>query len=357
VAAVALEITQWGKAKFIWVEGHYLHQDYREDAPEATLLDLTAAEIKLWENSLGNEMSLIYYAPTKGGDCAKQQAEWLSVLCDEMGRKSLLAFPVVSGDPTSDHLPMHPFWKTLRESPDESGTGLLPVFNIGGIRQGEGLWPALHLDLIDNFVSRCRRHHFKGIVGLVNQIPVPGGILDCNLWVFGQSLWRHTPPRLLAETWFRAFKAEWMDDLLFEKLGEIRQIVLHLSWIRMMLEEKGNQDFSLEEGRAFVEGLWGHLKLWELRNEHLEKKRLRRSSKSELCDYLTYFLRDARRFLIAFARAYNITLQTSKEEDEKQESFWTQGSKWKSDQTLLDKPVIGSAGSRMEQIYYENRTV
>jgi hypothetical protein len=348
---------------FIFLEGNFLQKDCIQHplAYDSTQKELAEEEVRMLESALhSTAVSLIYMIPTADEASAKQQTSWLSAFSDHVGPRTILAFSAVAGALYADHLPPHPFWETLRRSPDVSATTFLPIVNIGSIQQGEGLWPSLSLDLIEKYFSKCRRHHFAGVVCLVNQLPNIGGLLECSLWVAAQKLWTEQPASLLAETWFRARRPE-MDFLTHSgALQHVRQLVVELSLLRSLHNEKQRDHISSEECRTIASSSLIRLKYLQIIFEKNESSNLKRSEKSTFHEYFTCFARDARRIVLHFLQRFNVTLLHQKDDDDQLEGFWTQfhgvsqNVRYAKPQ-FLDHPHKGSVGSSMEKIYKENR--
>lgn len=328
-------------------ESMLLYPFYRfhAKAQDLTEVEIVLEELKLLETALSRinqspSKHLIFYVPSTG-EHAGRQSNWLLNFLDDVGLNTSIAFSAVAGDFCHDHLSDHPFWKQLRYSPDSSSTPLLPIINFGAVEQGEGLWPITNFDLIDRFLVRCRRHPFAGIIGIVNKLPVEGSLLDCLLWVAGQSMWRDMSPMMLAETWFAAFR----QGESFEELGEIlkaaRRIALEVSSLRTL---EGN-----EERRRIGEPLVAQLK--SLINFY--EKWLCKLDRPSLKEYFILFAADIRQFLEQFLQlSCRTSFGTTLGVEEPILSFWTlrQG---RGD--FLTKPQLGPPGSTMEAIYNENR--
>lgn len=337
------------------------HRDFmaHPDAEEKTWKELVVEEIKCVEESLPPHQTLIYYFSTPHQAFAEKQAQGFEWICDRVGNKTAIAFSAVAGLPYQDHCPLHPIWDVLRKSLDASSTPLLPIVNSGAISHGEGLWPALPLDLIDQVISRCKRHLFAGIIALTNRIPTKKGLLSCPLWVLGQAQWRTTSVSLLAETWFRAYRP----DISFESykscFNRMRALAIELNLLRTLANEKGRDLFSTEDCRLKAEALFAQLQ--ELQMAISKKKD---SSVMPLADYFTYFHRDARRILLHFLQSNQIPLTHFLTHQDEQPSFWStsqiqtiQNGKGGVKIHFLDHPYKGEPGSLLEKIYLENNLI
>lgn len=356
-------INQVPSVDYIFWEGEFLHNDCMQhlSAYDATQQDLAEAEITMLEAALQKTaISLIYFIPVFDEASAKQQTAWLPSSCDRVGLRTILAFSAVAGDFYADHLLPHPLWEVLRQSPDVSATPFLPIVNIGAVQQGEGLWPSLTLDLIEKYFTRCSRHHFAGIICLVNQVPHPGAFLECSLWVAAQILWKERPAALVAETWFRARRPEIDFPAFAEALREMRQLVVDLSLLRSLHNEKHCDHLSSEDCRIMANSSLARLKYLQIFFEKKEKKRLRSADKLSYDDYFSYFSHDAQRIIMHFLQRFNVSMLHQKNEEVQQEGFWTQcqglnqGRRFHAKTIYLESPQRGVAGSRMEKIYREN---
>ncbi len=318
-------------------------------ALDSTDGEIALTEIKLLEHCLQNRSNLIFYIPSPPKNEALRQARWITKFVDEMGVKSLLSFNAVSGSFYDDHSADHPLWELLRTSPDVSSTALLPIINIGLVKQGEGLWPITNFDLLDRFVSRCYRHHFEGAIGLISHIPESGSLLDCNLWVAGQTLWRDHPPFLIAETWFKAFRPAEDAQFSLELMKIARGIVLQLSLLRSIASnESEGISLGIDEAKIHGESILSSLKKLKLLYEkqvslHLDVKD---DSRPSIKEYFSFFAHDVKQLLGSFLPTFNLPLSHVLDEEESQISFWSHE---------LEIPHRGHKNSTMEAIYLENR--
>lgn len=309
-----------------------------EDSSNFTDAEIALSEIRLLESTIKGRSKFIFYVNTPYA--AKKEgirrAKWIYSLSDDMKRNSILAFNAVNGSPFEDHASDNPLWEILRESPDCSSTGLMPIINAGLVKQGEGLWPLTNFDLLERFLPRCSRHSFAGIISTASHVPQAGSVLDCNLWVAGQSLWRSLPPSLLAETWFRAFRPEENAAFCLETMKKARSITLNLI-------EVSKKTFTADEAKIYGDEIISRLKhlmlLWE--REGLACAAGRPSIK----DYFTFFPHEIKQLLGSFLPTYNIPLSYHSTIEEPSVSFWSHE---------LDTPHRGPKNSMMEAIYLEN---
>lgn len=310
-----------------------------ESALETTDAEIALTEIQLLEKCIQGRSKLIFYmaAPNATKKETIRQAHWIVSLLDDMGKDSVLAFNAVSGSAFDDHACDNPLWECLRESPDSSSTPLLPILNSGLVKQGEGLWPITNFDLLERFLPRCSRHHFAGVVGLASHLPQAGSVLDCNLWVAGHALWWPLPPALLAETWFKAFRAE-------ESFTFCLQIMKKARFIALSLTALPKENLAADEAKICGDSLMANLKhlkwLWEKESCSAS------SAHPSIKDHFAFFSRDVKQLLGTFLPTYNLPLAYHAGYEEPVTSFWSHE---------LDTPHRGHKNSTMEAIYLENR--
>lgn len=279
---------------------------------DATDADLVRAELHLVQQIVDQKKLLIYYIPTADSTMASRQAAWLPALCDEMRENAILAFPAVSGGLFEDHLPPHPFWEALRKSPDVSTTPLMPIINIGSVKQGEGLWPTLPLDLLQKYIGGCHRHNFAGAIGLVNQIHDNRPFLNCSLWTAAQMMWRGGSAPHLAETWFLAGQPKYHFSDMSKAYAAVRELIVQASLLRS-LEENPDQ-LTQEECRSMIDSMLMQLK-------HLQMQFEKRS----LNDYFVPFMRDIRLITLRACQSMQMPLLHLKKEEDVHGGVWVQG--------------------------------
>lgn len=321
----------------LWQTPAY-HED--EESLDLTDAEIALSEIEILESCIQDRSKLIFYmaAPNANKNEAARQAKWILSLLDDMKKNSILAFSAVVGSAFDDHAKDNPLWEILRESPDFSATALLPILNVGLVKQGEGLWPVTNFDLLERFLPRCSGHSFAGIVCTASHLPQAGSVLDCNLWVAGQSLWRSIAPSLLAETWFKAFRPEENPALCLQVMEKARSIALNLTAIPKL-------NLAADEAKIYGDSLMGNLRQlnWILDKEHCSSGS---SAHPSIKDHFTFFSRDVKQLLAIFLPTYNLSLSFHSTHDEPTASFWSHE---------LDTPHRGPKNSTMEAIYLENR--
>lgn len=322
---------------FFW-ESQLHHPGYfaHLQAKYALQFDLIKEELHNVEKNLNEKSKLIFYVPTIGNQEAERQAEWLPRLNWEARRNTSIAFSSVAGHYTEDHAPLHPFWDVLDKWQGNPLKTMLPIINIGGVRQGEGLWPSLSFDLFE-LLPRISHYQLANPLVVAPQIPPGHGFLDCNLRAFAEMQNHLIHGDIAIENWFKRHKSEIPFGKYREVFKKIRKIVTDLSLMRYM---QGNRE-EHEEARHLIETILSQLKYLEVA---LSKE------KTDLFEYFTIFCRDARRIVGQVGQHLNVNTPPIKDDP----SFWTssKGSKI----SLLDQPVKGMTGSKMEKIFFENRT-
>lgn len=335
-------------------------------ADHYTLPEIVLAEVRLLEQSLNHSQNLIFYLPCADEMAAKQSAVWMPRLADDLGEGSILAFSAVAGDCFEDHLTAHPFWNQLRLRIEPSSAPLLPILNVGHVRQGEGLWPVLMTDLIHEYIPRCRKGNFAGILAIANQLPAEGSIHDCNLWTASQAMWNRDVSALLwVETWFSAFRTDWNYPLCSTLLNQIRALSKQMRRLHSLTaSEKSKDQSASQECRLYAESILMQLNELQVKIEKEERKQLKKNEKSTLGDYFTYFASDVRKTVLHFTHCFNVSIPNSINENDLKESFWTEvnnrpgqsmGMRSSSKISFLESPNKGAPGSRMQMIYQENR--
>lgn len=320
------------KGRFDYLFYEHKHKDIKS---KQTQCEQVIAEVKELEK-MGKP--LIYYLSASDLAQAKRQSEWMNELCDEMGPKTLLAFSCVAGPPSENYLPMHPFWEKLRSTPDVSSTPLLPVFNLGNVGCGEGLWPMVNVKMMEKVFGQMHRHVFAGIMGLVNQMPNRAGLLDCCLWSASRFLWKGESVRRSVDTWCMANQPKMQYNFLFEKLEDL---ILDL------------QSLKIEDSKALAESLMARLKEVQVKLEAEEAKRLNKENLT-LHDYFVFFEKDARRIVMQFLQKHAPAMMSLYHNDDSADGFWSisqRGGKL----TILSEPNKGEPGSKMARIYGDNR--
>jgi hypothetical protein len=306
----------------VW-ESQLHHADFLRHslANSFTEKEMVLEEIQGLETLIGEQKTLIYYLPTLNEQEAQRQAQWLVFIAHRVSSQTVLAFSSVAGEPSQDHLPLHPIWDVLQQLEDPIYTPLLPLFNGGCLRQGEGMWPILNFERLDEIVQRCQRHQFAGLAILTRQLPQEKGLLACNLWVCGQALWHAWPVYFLVQLWFKSERP----DLDFKRfapwLKKISYLALDLSLFQAEIEANRSVD-QLEEYRCKGESVLAQLTELSQQIQH-EKAH---TSSAGVCfkDYYLYFMRDARRIVLLFMQSHQLPTSTLLIGQDLQPAFWTE---------------------------------
>jgi hypothetical protein len=347
---------------YLFWESHWQHPEYARDplAEDMVFPELVLAEAKAVESLLEEKQKLIFYLPVADEQSAKQCAAWMKRLTDDLSQKSILAFPAVAGDHRSDHLISHPFWNIYRQQTIPNSASIMPVVNVGALNHGEGIWPVIVQDLIDDYFTRGS--HFLGIISTLGHLPKTGGINDCNLWIASQKMWNDLPSASLIETWFAAYRPDWNYSYNSLNIKQIRFISKQLYHLRTLTNEKSRDHYSSQDCRLMLESLLLQLNEIHLRLEKEERKRIKRSATPTLWDYFTYFNSDVKKMIMQIAQSCNATITNIFNENDSKESFWTemsstagQGLQANARITILNSPNKGNPNSRMMEIYQENR--
>lgn len=328
----------------VYWEATFMEPEFlkHKDARDFLQMDLALFELQRLERELNGVCEILYALP--------KMHSYNAVLefIDEVSTQTTIVFSAVHGDPTEDHSDPHPLWDLLRESPDASATTLLPILNMGAVKQGEGLWPLIPLDLLEQSNDHMRRQPFTGAIVLVKDLPNPGTFLDGSLWIAAQTLWGTLTPSLLLETWCKAYHPS-LSNL--ELLRDLRKVGKRISALKEIVEMK------TEESHIYSESLISEINRLQMKVDGLKSE-----GKGSIKEYFIYFARDARRQILHFLQVNHAPMVNVLNGDDLLESFWTAvqqgggadlraGAKVK----LFDQPIEGDEGSVMRQIYDEVR--
>lgn len=346
---------------FLFWESQWLQPEFMDSASENyTLHELTLLEAQLIEKNLEKPKGLIFYVPALDHETAKKSAKWMQRLADDLENRTILSFSVLSGDFTKDFLPPHPLGLQIRAQIEPSSAALMPLINVGNVKQGEGLWPILVYDHLDECIGRCQNGNFVGLLAITNHLPLKGGILDCNLWVTGQVLQKNQPAFLYTEIWFSIYKPDWDYAAFSPVLKQIRDLLKSINLLYSLTDENYRSLQTPQECRTFAESILSQLASIRLQLEKEERKKLKESTQPTLWDYFIFFANDMRKILLNILQSYG--LSASLDESQSEESFWIEFQMKSRDKqssrsklTFLEAPNQGPLGSRMHSIYKENR--
>lgn len=344
---------------FFW-ESLWIHYNCTNVSIDGfTLEEMILKEAKCIENLL-NDKTLIFHVPAIDEKSALQCASWLPNFADNLGKDTILAFSGVAGNNYADFKRLHPLWDQLRLKIKSSSSAFMPIFNIGNVRQGEGLWPVIMQDLIEESIARCRNNRFIGILTLANHLPAESGIHECNLWTASQAMRKNLSSSLLIETWFMAFRTDWNYHMCSSLLNQMRAISKNIARMRSLTIEVNRDQISTQECRQFAESVQAQLNEIQIILEKEENKKIKKSEKTTLLDYFSIFSNDVRKIILHILQCFNITPNI--DENQIKESFWTefnirpgQGTRSNAKVIFLNTPNKGTPNSRMNRIYKENR--
>lgn len=303
---------------YLFWESSLLEKDfiYAQKNENRLLKEIVLEEVRLLERLL--PAGLIYYLPAKSKEQAMQQSHWFLELCNDVSEKTVLSFAAICNAPYRDHSEKHPFWNLFRREIELPATPLLPIFNIGSVCQGGGLWPILTHDLYDTCLYTAFYEYFAGGIALTPHLPDKRSFLECNLLAFSHFLWRREHPYEYLQTWFSARHPEFQFDHFWGTFQKIRLVHLELSALKEVADKAQNGE-SFELGSHFfkvkVEMIVSLLK-------EVEGK-VCGSRKNLVVEYFPYFARDVKRMLQYISHLINLPLAGSILDDDRQESFWT----------------------------------
>lgn len=337
----------------LWTSGLLNSHFFRDPAArDATLADLVRAEMRFLEKIIEKNKKLIFYIPTKDHTDATQQMHWLPALIDDAGPRTTIAFSAVAGEPTHDHLPLHPLWNFFRTDPIPSRTPLLPIINAGAVAQGGGLWPYVNIDMLQHIHSRLNPLHFQGALHLAPAFPVQGSFLDAGLWTAGASLWLGIDPVRCFETWTEAFRPVLNTPAVSAAMEEGRQITLAMSRLRFSTQKP-------EEYRACAESLWARLEVLQISIK--DPQFPTEEGRAALSHYFLSFIRDMRKMIAHTLQMAQQPFSKMISQEEMQESFWAsaqaesaQGIRPSGQLSLPTIPCRGKEGSVLHHMFTES---
>ncbi len=261
------------------------------------LLQKEGADLKTLKELIVEEMQELEQGGVPLFYEVRNRKEFQAVV-DRASAQTHIVFPAAASF-MEDELGPSEIWSTLAGRESTIETPLLPLINMGGLRLGEALWPTLHIDLLRNYIPRMKRHNFVGAAMLTPHIPEEGSLLEGNLFMASQALWRDAPFDLTAECWLSA-QGEKTPLSFFEKN---RQLALQLSRLRAFAEKKAPLD--PKEARVLADLTYAMI---------LEVQKDKKSM---------FFVRDAKRILFVFLKSFGITLPGFLGEEDQLDSYWT----------------------------------
>lgn len=290
-------------------------------ARDLLLYDLLMSEVTALQESLG-DVPLLFYIPHTSSGFAARIAPLMNRLSDDVSPTTTLVFSSVAGLPQASWQALHPLWDVLRRVPDVSATPFLPICNAGLVGLGGGFWPLLATKEVDQVSSRMGRHHFAGAIHLANSIPALRGLSAASLWSAAQSLVYHKPAELMKDLWLEAYHPALRQPTAGEDFAIAHDIAMSLA--RLL-------GFPCRQPPAVTEWLrYSVDKVLAAINE----LKVRTDGDSDYSRLFLYFLRDARRIVVATAQRLGVPVMNAVANDDFKPGFWT---------CIASKPLTPSA--------------
>lgn len=252
----------------VWVSQSAVERKNEND----TLSEQIQKEIREAEQRVGKQSSLIFYLPFCDRLRGWHHKKMFSDLCLALQKETTLAFPLIGGHPSDDHLPLHPFFNEMEK--ELHATRLLPVLNTGSIFQGEGKWPSLCYEVFEVISRQELSQRFCGLVSLVCQWPERNDFLSCNLWIASQLQMKKNSSEALLQCWWKSHHPEVNYQKIKPLLKKIRTVSIELSNLRS----------SVDERELLVDWLSSSLKIIRLHASHISYEPFQVAIKSFLQD-------------------------------------------------------------------------
>lgn len=324
---------------------------------EETLKDLVSEELRSLEEALKGR-PLIYGLFSECGKGVQSLAYWIGELAMDAGPQTSLAFSAVEGERWKSYLGLSPIWTSLLRSVESSSTPLLPVYNVGGIRMGDGLWPALPLDVLDETSGYLGRS-VSGAIGLCPSMPSPQSFLDAGLWMLGRLLWKTESCRFLLSQWLDLRFPGCEKKGVLEALFSVQHLVSELFSLYDLPCDGKAQAGKAEALRIRAEAVIAQLNALSLLHCHgLEDA----GGAPELGHWILFFVRDAKRMALQFLQNHQIPMAAVLDGSDMKPSFWTDITQSPSRGLgsgaavgLRSEPNRGDEGTLQEKIYLATR--
>lgn len=274
------------------------HQD--PAAVEYLHNELILEELHLIEKAVTGKCKLFFYLNQswEGKEKAVRQ-NCLTLLCEESSKGTHILFSASANEPTQATDIPHPFLNDLRQREGILHTPLLPILNLGGVGQGEGLWPCTYV----KEASRLFQNHHGGMIALANTLPELDSLLGASLWAGAHFLLKGGSPESHLETWVQALKPNWKE--------EDRLAVNEASRLAASLKE-------IQHSKS-DEGLKNRLSALIFRERVLQQFEVQ----PDLRLLLTAFSRDFKRIVGFIANQKGVALGAMLEGDINGPGFWT----------------------------------
>lgn len=262
--------------------------------------ELILEELRMVEKAVAGKCKLFFYLNQswEGKEKAVRQ-NCLKLLCDESEKGTQILFSATASEPTKVTEISHPFLKDLREREGALHTQLLPIVNLGGVGQGEGLWPCVYV----REASKLFQNHSGGMIALANTLPELDSLLGASLWSGAQTLLKKGSPESHFETWLQALRPHWKDE---DRLA-LSEASLLAAGLKEIQQSKSD------------EGLKNRLSALIFRERVLQQFEVQPDQKL----LLTAFARDFKRIVGYIANQKGVALGAMIEGDINGPGFWT----------------------------------
>lgn len=197
--------------------------------------ELILEELRLVEKAVAGRCKLFFYLNQswEGKEKAVRQ-NCLQLLCDESAKGTNILFSAATKESTKATETPHPFLNDLREREGALHTQFLPIVNLGGVAQGEGLWPCVYV----KEASKLFQNHSGGMIALANTLPELDSLLGGSLWSGAQTLLKGGSPESHFETWLQALRPHWKEEDRLA-LSEASLLAANLKEIQQSKSEEG----------------------------------------------------------------------------------------------------------------------
>lgn len=243
-----------------------------------------------------------------------ESVHWWNKLLDELPDKTILAFPTHE---RNGHL--HPFWDILHSSIDVSSTSIMPILNAGCLGIGEGLWPLMLADHIEDVLLKCNSHSFSGFLSLAANMPAYEAWGSLNLWIAARSQWVNPicSCQDIAKDWFKLYRPDIDLQLCLEPIKLLTDLTHKVvNW----LEDESTP--TTECWRSKLEFAFSYLKL--ISGYAWENYTACNSAYPSLEDYFRYCYVDLRSLLFHLILKHQIPISQMIDSEDVKGGFWTE---------------------------------
>ena len=272
--------------------------------------DLLTAELGMVEAAAACRINVTFLVPWRQQLPEGRQIDAMMRLCQHASKGTSIAYSGVSnggsatgGDNGVGRL--HPLWNQLREYGHVPATKLLPVVNVGGVGQGEGLWPCSYLSELEACLPLMAASPCSGAIAVTNTVPELDAMLGGSLWAAGCALNTGRAASVFFDTWRRAYRSSWSD-----RECEVVAVATRLASRASLALAKVEGDAL----RDLAETLF---------SESRYLKRMSEGGDPELQALVTPFVRDVRRMIMGAAQTKGLSLGNVATSDDSGFGFWT----------------------------------